>query len=330
MAPRKAKKESFLHRLGAAVGEWLLPAGGPAERPWLRYSVRVATVLAIIFATGWGFAKMEQRVVSLERYQQPLYLEWELLPDWLQLPDNRHILDALARSVDLGECDRQLDSELASRIGTALARPSVGWVREVERVRVRSDGIVTVRCQFRRPAAWVRYGKSCYLVDEHRVRLPGRYQFNDSKGSGLITVLGTRTPPPAVGHVWDAADLSAGVLLVELLKDRPFRHQVTAVYVDNYNGREDAAKPYIELATDRKDSRVWWGRPPNEEFGREPTAAQKITLLESLYRRWGRIDMNRPYVSVTTWPDRVAMPKPMSAIDTSEPARHPGIRLLRG
>jgi hypothetical protein len=296
----------------------------------------MAAVAALVLAIIWGFGRMEQKVLSLERYQRPLYLEWELLPDWLQLPDNRHILDGLARSVDLGEADRQLDAELSGRIGSALSDPRIGWIKSVERIRVRSDGVVTVRCQFRRPAAWVRHGKHCYLVDEQRVRLPGRYQFEDCKGSGLITVLGTRTAPPSVGHVWEGADLSAGVLLVEMLQNRPFRHQVAAVLVDNYNGRKDSARPHIELATDRPDSRVWWGRPPNEEYGREISAAQKITLLETLYRQWGRIDMNRPYVSVTTWPDRVAMPRPMSAAQTGRPGETgeaydgPPIRLLRG
>jgi hypothetical protein len=91
------------------------------------------------------------------------------------------------------------------------------------------------------------------------------------------------------------------------------------VRVDNHLGRVNPLLPQIELMTDRPGSRIWWGRAPGEEHGCEINSAQKIALLESLYRQSGRIDMNRSYVNVTTWPDRVAAPAPGEAVASNAP-----------
>ena len=272
-------------------------------------SILKAGLLIVVAGGLWmTFDNLQGRVHALPRYERPLVLEWENLPDWLQLPDNQHILDSLAKEVALSPNDRQLDVELACRIGLKLSATDIGWIRQVQRVRVRPDGVVSVRCEFRRPAAWVKHGGYCYLVDHEAVRLPGRYDASDCQGTALMTLKGVVTSPPNVGETWSGADLSSGLRLVSLLDNKAFRHQVTSVIVANHSGRLDPTKPYVELATDRPGSRIWWGRPPEQEFGTEITATQKITLLETLYRQWGRIDMGRQYVNITTWPDRVAMP----------------------
>ncbi|MBN2561097.1 MAG: hypothetical protein JXQ75_09225 [Phycisphaerae bacterium] len=281
----------------------------PAVRSRLLRGLGWATATCVlVIAICAGLGRLENKVHGLAQYDRELALEWVNLPDWLALPDNRHILERLTRQVDLRRDDRLLDPELAERLGRALSAPEVGWVKSVDRVVIRPDGVVAVRCQFRRPAAWVRHGKFCYLVDEDGVCLPGRYGVADCEDSSLMMIEGVAMAPPDVGHVWRGAELSTGLKLVSLLAGRPFRHQVTRVIVENHDGRLDRSRPHIELATDRQGSRVWWGRPPDEEFGTEITAAQKITLLETLYKQWGRIDMNRPYVNIMTWPDRIAMP----------------------
>jgi hypothetical protein len=140
--------------------------------------------------------------------------------------------------------------------------------------------------------------------------------------NALLMIDGVAGAPPDIGYPWPGADVASGLRLSTLLGDKPFRHQIGSINVANHQGRRDRSRPHIELATDRKGSRIWWGRPPEDDFGTEISATQKLLLLETLYRQWGRIDMNRSYVNIMTWPDRVAMPAMMQSSAQG--------RLLRG
>jgi hypothetical protein len=215
-----------------------------------------------------------------------------------------------------------LDTSLAARIGQRLADPRIGWIETVERVTVNPDGRIGIRCRYRRPRSWVLHGKFSYLVDEAGVRLPGVYDVSDCRQSTLMVLCGTRNAPPAVGDVWTGEDIASGLKLVALLDAEPFRHQVTRIHVQNHDGQRDHRRPHFELETDHGDSRIWWGRAPGDENSTEIKAEQKVALLTTLYREYGRIDMNRAYVDVRNWPDRVAMPA------TSRPVPPRG--LLRG
>jgi hypothetical protein len=270
-----------------------------------------------------AFDRMDNRVHALPKYDRSLTLSWEDLPDWLQVPENRHILEELTQRVDLHDSDRLLDRRLAQRIGKALSESGAGWIKSVDRIAVQPNSTVSIKCHFRRPAAWVRHGRYYYLVDQESVRLPGCYEAAAATGSVLMTIDGVGLSPPDVGQVWRGGDVASGLKLSAALSSKPFRHQIATIDVSNHDGRHDRNRPYLELTTDREGSRIWWGRPPDEEFGTEIRANQKITLLETLYRQWGRIDMNRAYVNVMTWPDRITMP-------AAPGETHGARRLVRG
>jgi len=244
----------------------------------------------------------------MAKFDRSLVLRWEDLPDWLQLSENRRILEDLTQRVPLCRSDRVMDGGLAERLGKALTDPAVGWIKSVDRISVRPNAVVSIKCQFRRPAAWIREGRFCYLVDREAYRLPGRYHVEECSNGALLVIEGVDSAAPEVGRAWRGGDLAAGLKLVELLASKPFRSQVAGVDVSNHDGRCDRNRPHLELITDRDGSRIWWGRPPGEEFGTEIVAAQKLVLLETLYRQHGRIDMNRAYVNIMTWPDRITMP----------------------
>jgi hypothetical protein len=292
---------------------WSWGIGETLRRVLLRGGAWTLVISLVVVGACLGFGRLEKKVHALERFDRELVLEWTDLPQWLRLRDNRRILEDLAQRVGLCPEDRLLDPELAQRVGEALSAPDVGWVKSVDRVTVKPDGVVSVRCKFRNPSAWVRRGQSCYLIDDQGVRLPGRWKVADCTGSSLLMIEGVQQKAPAVGTAWSGADLAAGLHMATLLADKPFRAQITGIIVDNYDGRRDRSRPHIELATDRPGSRVWWGRAPNEESGTEITATQKVTLLQTLYDQYRRIDLGQPYVNITTWPDRISVPAPPSS-----------------
>lgn len=306
------RKQSRITKLFDDLGQRVLARVDAVDvrtRSWfLRGSAVTVVVTILIAGVSLGLKRAEGFVHGLTQYDHPLVLDWIDLPDWLRLPENGHILDSLVARVDLRDTDRMLDPLLAARLGAALTATDAGWVRSIKHVHVRPDGVVAIRCQFRRPQAWIKQGACCFLIDDESIRLPGRYDAFDCKGTALMTITGVRGRPPEVGQKWAAADLAAGRKVVGLLSGRTFRGEIACVDVSNHDGRADRNHPHIELVTDAASARIWWGRPPEEERGMEISASQKVTLLETLFRQWGHLAMNRPYIDIRTWADRVAMP----------------------
>lgn len=270
-------------------------------------SVKLVILGAVIAGLHWGLGRLEAHVHRLPQYRKVLALQWEDLPDLFQRPYNRHIIESLTRKADLRSADHLLDGELARRIATNLSDTGIGWIKSVDRVTVRPDGLVSIRCRFREPVAFVQHGDWCYLVDAESVLLPGKFRPDDCTATNLLTITGLRAGPPAVGQLWPGADLQSGLKLAALIDQRRFKEQVQYIVVSNHEGREDKTRPHIELATNHRGSRVWWGRPPFEEHGLETTAHQKLALLEWLYNEYGRIDLNRAYVDLRTHPNSVSM-----------------------
>jgi len=278
-----------------------------------RNAIRAMLILVSGFGLAggfiWGFGRLEAQVHDYAGYDKPLVLDFdESLPDWLRADYNKPILERIVRQAGLRDSDRMLDPTLAERVGRNLSAPGFGWIESVDRVTIQPDGRVVVSCRFRKPRACVRYGSFAYLIDEACVRLPDRYDPADCQRTGMLMIAGVRHAPPKVGETWQGEDLEAGLHLASLLETRPYWEQISQISVRNHDGRSDSRRPHFELATDNGQSRILWGRAPGNENGLEITAAQKLALLDSLYRQHGRIDMNRGYVDVRNWTDRVKLP----------------------
>lgn len=309
MAKKKLKTKRRQDNPEDGAGVWMTTFDDELRGRLLRAAAIVAAGTALAAGTVIGFRHLSAHVHGRPAYNRALSLTWEGLPQWLDSPDNVHITRQLARNADLTPQDHLLDPDLARRVGQSLSDQRIGWIEKVERVTVRPDGRVSVKCSFRKPTAWVLFKSYYYLVDERAVRLPGKYDPAECARSNLMMIDGVATSPPDVGETWIGDDLRAGLNLVALLADKPFRHQIDRFLVANYDGRLDPHIPHIELVTDLQDGRVWWGSAPGEEKGLEVTAPQKVDLLEALYREWGRIDMKRGWVNITTFPDQIRMPK---------------------
>jgi len=311
--PRKGQENSggnsSRKRLSASVREKASRVGRTVVRIG-RLSLWTAFVGAILAGVWWSY----RYTLSLPRYRQPVAISLAGLPDWLRLPANRHVVQQVLQSAGLTGRETITDPDLVVRVASNLA--ACPWVKKVLSVRIVSADRIEAYCQYREPVAWVQFRGRYYLVDEQAVRLPGEYPPEAIAGSGLLLVLGVVEGPPAVGRTWHGRDLAAGLKLIRMIRNRPVRRQVRAVVVSNYGGRIDPLSPDIELITDRRTSRIRWGHAPGEELPTEPTAEQKLALLEHYQETFGRIDLGRPYVDVRTWPAFQAAPQP------SPPTRH--------
>jgi hypothetical protein len=301
MAKKKKTKESRvsagLQRIQEMVFTWFKESG-VGER-LTRLGLIVLISAAVLGGTVLGLKHLESYVgglplftsseVSVAMYDQPVWMS-ESLATQILTESFQPIKD------DLVELHRQgQDQKLPEVLNDQLAKNP--WVSKVHWVRRSFGGKFMINADFREPAAMVQMEKGCYLIDNEGVLLPGKYKYNLLADCGLLEIHGCRGEVPDAGKKWKSVDLQAGLELVKLLQTSPFKHQVKAVDVTNYQGRSDPASSWLVVMTDRRTV-IRWGRPMGQEQGLETTAHEKLSLLAGAFVKFKHIDCNRSFVDV--------------------------------
>jgi len=185
----------------------------------------------------------------------------------------------------------------------ALRLKESAWIEQVYYVRRTSTAEFQVSCAYRVPYAMVQQGNDFHLVDRNGVALPGLFQFDPA----WKLIQGVGSPAPQAGETWPGEDLLAALHMILLLQDEPFSGQVTAILVENFDGRMNPRGTHVELATDRAGGRIRWGSAPGRELV-ENRVEEKLAILRENYRRTGRADAHHPVIDVATFPDRFTIP----------------------
>jgi len=266
-----------------------------ARMPRMRTRSLLLTALALTAAAGtvYGMFRLDAHVRRTQRDAGPPRIVFAERPPGME----RITEDALAHFADVSWSHPTLCQDIAD------ALRATGWVREVTRVHRYPDQRVDVACTFRKPVAMVLANRGCCLIDVDGVRLPGWYR-NDPT---FKLIVGISEPPPVAGESWKGQDARAAVELVQFLAAEHFNDQITGVIVERASGRTDDRGMQLVLATDLAGGRIVWGSPIGEEI-EENTAEQKLELLRSNFRRFGRVDADRAQLDVSVHPDRILAP----------------------
>jgi hypothetical protein len=276
---------------------------------------------ACILLAAFVFTGAEKYVVANKKtplYSPALRIQMKSLPDWVKQSSfvGEDLYEAV-RPFELSLWENDLTSRIASRL------ESSAWIARVLQVQVseKQDGGIYVESLFRRPAAFVRCGDLYYLVDETGVRLPRLWTVDalDQTPTKQIKIHGVRSAPPSPGEAWIGKDLLAALNVSAMLERMDYRPQIAAIDVGNYQGRQDPTASHLELVT-TKGSRIRWGAAPGWEVPPEPQATTKLGMMESLYRNYGRVDMDLSYVDISRGPEHVQIPSRIKS-----PGRAPGV-----
>lgn len=186
-----------------------------------------------------------------------------------------------------------LSSEALARIGGSLHQ--TGWFQSMPTVRREDGGVIRVQAVWRIPVAVVRHGNLDYLVARGGELLPQAFQ----PGRSTYRVIqGVRLDPPRAaggagyGVPWPGGDVQAAIQLIELASTRPWWDQVASVDVSGFHSRKS-----LEMKT-RWGGVVVWGGSPGDPVPGEQTTAVKLARLDTLARRFGRIDARQPRVEI--------------------------------
>ena len=149
--------------------------------------VRLVLWGAIGVGVAYGLGRLEREVHAQDRFHQPPEITLIDVPPGL----DEVMREDLAAFVALD----WVDPELCRLIGRQLEQNA--WVRSVKSVRRFGGGTIEVRCRYRTPVAMVQDRAGFVLVDEERVRLPGRYPYAaEAPGWLLIQGVGQAAPEP--------------------------------------------------------------------------------------------------------------------------------------
>lgn len=182
------------------------------------------------------------------------------------------------------------------------ANPWISKVYEVRRAfRDKPGDTLVIDCEYRVPAALVKWGTYYWLVDRDGYKLPEQYELSDWQKivkvvDGRIDIRmieGVHRPPPETGKKWVGDDLAAGLEMVALLFDKPYAQEVLTVNVSHFSSSRE---PHILLVTKYK-TEIRWGRTPSE-LDKDPfmeiSTAKKLDRLQRIYTQFGRVDAGQP------------------------------------
>lgn len=179
----------------------------------------------------------------------------------------------------------------------------VGWIRQLHYVRRTADAHFEVSATYRIPVVMVQKNTFYYLIDNQAVRLPGTYTYDEH----WLLLQGVGNSAPPAGSLWMGQDLQAGLAMLRVIDAEPYFSQLSAILVDNFEGRADSRRPHLALATDRPSGRIYWGSAPGQEI-EENSVAQKLAILRANYVTTGRADAGHTTIDVSTYSDRYTVP----------------------
>jgi hypothetical protein len=288
---KPVKSKSILHRFG-----WRRFKALGGRRAFGVVAALVGT-LAASAAAFYGFNQLDQHVNGLVVSRTSARITLVDLPLLLKGAADVDIRERVAPLLRADWTDPALPRRMAQAVR------ETGWVSLVYHVRRNGDGHFQISCLYRTPVALVHKDSEYRLVDREGIVLPGHYG-NDSRWKQVSGVL---RPAPGPGYAWDGDDLRAGLAVIDALAQEPFLHQIQAISVENFGGRQNRWNSHVELTTDQPGGRVRWGSAPGWEL-EENSAAQKIAILRENFARTGRVDAHYQQIDVSTLPDRFSVP----------------------
>lgn len=298
-------------------------------------SLHLSLVAMLIGGIGAGYhyadKYVEQRVALTRKAD--FYVMLINRPAWM----NDFLVEQIAQLVRPTTAHSAFDHKLLEDTADLLSHNP--WVRKVHSVRraytYKPGDTLEIDCEYRAPAALVKWQAFYWLVDENGVRLSDRFteqdvpniQFGPDGHTRIRVIEGVRhTPPHLPGEQWPGEDLAAGMKMLDYLFDRPYTEQILRVNVANYGGRVDGKAPQIVLGT-KFNTQILWGRPPSEndvDAFIEVSTARKLTDLRLAYEQYGRVDAKHQCLDIRF--DRVTYPSeedPTPAAPLPAKTHHP-------
>jgi hypothetical protein len=299
------------------------PAASPAKNSSDSDSADVRTRLALHALMFVIFASATVAIFRVCELYVDRCLAYPTEPPRIVLADRPawmtdYLAEEIIKTAEPMGLHSALDHALLIEVVRSLqSNPWIKKVNFVRRVYDQKPGdTLEIDCEYRAPAALVKWGQYYWLVDCDGVKLPEQYTASElprimlspDKRINVRIIDGVLHPPTESGKVWPGDDLAGGLEMARLLGGNDWSEQIRDIDVRNFDGRRDPSAAQIVLFT-RFGTQVRWGRPPGaKDAFVEAPATSKLAALQSIYNQDKRIDANQPWIDVRF--DRVTCPIP--------------------
>lgn len=243
-----------------------------------------ALLVVVCGGIATGLALLAARVEARSRQSlQTIPVKFEF--DWPRGVENESWLPEAFRadlrhlaSLHMGEND-PLGAEPLSRLGEAL--DASGWFDTCPVVQREAGGVIHITGSWRVPVAAVRVLGNDLPVSRVGRIMPIPYEVGQSDMPVVFGMQGLPPMNPDGGlnfrARWEAADLEAGLELLDLLRDRPYAARITGVDVSEFSRSR-----CLTLLVDSGAQIRWGGRIGTFNPAEVPTA-MKIERLDRLF-----------------------------------------------
>ncbi|MEM9588306.1 MAG: hypothetical protein AAGA03_13570 [Planctomycetota bacterium] len=267
--------------------------GRPIRRLLLRL-INAPAVLSVIWPAlllcggylawdRWGAAHVAKNLYGLD----PTSIQLSEKPTWIK----SDIVSQVHQDTWLKDLSL-LDPQATAKIATAFSMNP--WIDEVKSINKLPGGTINVRVRYRRPVAMVyvdgthpdTVDQGLLPVDAKGVLLPpGDFSPAEAMSYIQIDVPGLGVTAPA-GQPFRRSEVSAAAALASILVD--YREQLSVVAIGVHGDPRLKEIPQLEIAIEEPASAPdqppkryvhFWGSPPGQEIGQEPTVEAKLAML---------------------------------------------------
>jgi hypothetical protein len=258
----------------------------------------VMLVLTVLATLAIGYPQLRTRASEVQMSPVSVVFDWPPLAgqktskprkpsDPPQTWVNVELRSELAKLALTILSDDPLDVRTLERCRTALL--ATGWFQDDLRLIRDENNSVHVKATWRVPVAAVRIDNMDQLVSAKGELLSPRYA---AGASGLKTIVGVTSRPPELGQAWSGGEVQAALRLIQELAELPGFSQVASV-----DASEMLAHKNLIIVTDR-GNRIHWGGEPDQFTPGQPSTTTKLARLDTVFRRFGRIDAGRALLDV--------------------------------
>lgn len=262
----------------------------PGGAPIRRVVSAAGWLLLVVTAVGvalFGLPWLNARAAAMAESELSEVVFHDL-PEWLEERDREFLRMVVLHHSSADPLDRR------ALVQTRQALLDTGWFESIRQVARTAPDRVEVEGDFVSPFALVRDGAGEHLVDREGRLLPRTYAPGEAPPLWVL-INPSFESPQMYRTPWPGSEVTAAIAVLELIEDRPWASQVSAVDLSVYPQTRR-----LTLVTDRGTS-IIWGRSPGSESGAEVPASKKLKYLDFHYQRYGHVDGGLPgAVDITT------------------------------
>jgi hypothetical protein len=261
---------------------------------WMKKKLGILILLVLLAAAvGFGFSFLERYVQQVNRSRQvKLKVELADPPRWA----SRELIENVCLSTGISRDDDFSDPELVKSWNANLAKNP--WVKKINSLRKRYDGLLKIDCELRQPIASIQAGSELYYVDVEGVLLQAVPL--DGPAGHLVRLQGNTPERIHPGIPITSPPLLAGIEVLAEIRNTdmqfPREDQLWSelAVMDVSNFEEHIAKGESQLVIYTADNtEIRWGAAKNREL--PYYEAPLKTKLSHLYRSHKRYNSLSPY-----------------------------------